>query len=87
MDRTVDVLGFQPAFLDWATMRIYTSRYTDGRAAPYHLLEGLPDEVVVDRLPSGRVAAIKASLVSGYERGGFFYTCRAAERASRQWTT
>jgi hypothetical protein len=79
--------GFQPAFLDWRTMRIYPSRHFDGRLAPYHLLEGLPDEVIADRLPSGRVAAAKSSLVTGYERDGFFYTRREAARACREWFT
>ena len=27
-----------------------------------------------------------ATLVAGYERGGFFYTRSAAERAAREWT-
>lgn len=79
--------GFQPAFLDWRTMRIYPSRHVDGTLAPYHLLEGLPAELIVDRLPSGRVAAAKSTLVSGYERDGFFYTRRQAARACREWFT
>ena len=79
--------GFRPAFLDWRTMRIYPSRYVDGRLATFHLLEGLPDEVIVDRLPSGRVAAVRSTLVSGYERDGYFYTRRQAARACREWFT
>ncbi len=78
-------LGFRPAFLDFATLTIYPSRFADGRPAPFHLLDGLPDAVVTDRLPSGRVVAAKASLISGFERGGFFYTRRAAARACDQW--
>jgi hypothetical protein len=80
-------LGFRPAFLDPTTMTIYPSRFADGRLAPLHLLDGLPDEVVIDRLPSGRVVATKASLISGFERGGFFYTRRAALRACEEWPT
>ena len=41
-------LGFRPAFLDFATQTIYPSRFADGRLAPFHLLDGLPDEVVID---------------------------------------
>lgn len=78
-------LGFSPAFLDCATMRIHPSRFHDGTPAPYHCLDGLSDEVVVHRLPSGRVALAKATLVFGYERGGFFYTRRAASRACEEW--
>jgi hypothetical protein len=78
-------LGFRPAFLDVATLTIYPSRFADGRPAPFHLLDGLPKEVVIDRLPSGRVVAAKASVISGFERGGFFYTRQAAARACAQW--
>ena len=34
-------LGFRPAFYDFATQRIYPSRFADGRLAPFHLLDGL----------------------------------------------
>jgi hypothetical protein len=79
-------LGFRPAFLDFATQTIYLSRYADGRASPFHLLEGLPEELVTARAPSGRVIAAKPTLISGFERKGFFYTRRAAARASEQWS-
>jgi hypothetical protein len=78
-------MGFRPAFMDLATHTIYPSRFADGRPAPFHLLDGLPDEIVCDRLPSGRVVAAKASVISGFERGGFFYTRTAAARACAQW--
>jgi hypothetical protein len=79
-------MGFRPAFLDVATCTIYPSRFADGRPAPFHLLDGLPDAVVADRLPSGRVVAAKATVISGFERGGFFYTRKAAARACAQWS-
>ena len=78
-------LGFTPAFLDFATQVIYPSRFADGRLAPFHLLDGLPDEVVVDRTPSGRVVAAKATLISGFIRNGFFYSRSAAARAAKEW--
>ena len=78
-------LGFRPAFLDAATMQIHESRFADGRSAPFHLLDGLPDEVVVDRAPSGRVLRAKATLVSGFVRDGCFYTRGAAARAVHEW--
>jgi hypothetical protein len=78
-------LGFRPAFLDFATQTIYPSRFADGRLAPFHLLDGLPDEVVVDRLACGRVTAAKATLISGFVRNGFFYTRTAAARAAAEW--
>ena len=80
-------LGFRPAFLDFQTQVIYPSRFADGRPAPIHVLDGLPDEVIVDRAASGRVVAAKASLISGFVRNGFFYTRAAAARAAREWAT
>ena len=65
---------FRPAFLDYSTMTVYPSRFADGRAAPLHLLDGLPAEVVA-----------KGTLVSGFERGGFFYTRTAAAKACEEW--
>jgi hypothetical protein len=80
-------LGFAPAFLDFRTQQIYLSRFADGRLAPFHLLDGLPDEVVVDRAASGRVVTAKATLISGFVRNGFFYTRSAAARAAKEWAT
>ena len=79
-------LGFAPAFLDVATFAIYPSRFADGRLAPFHILDGLPDEAVVMRAPCGRVVAAKSTLVSGFVRRGFFYTRSAAVRAMREWS-
>ena len=56
--------GFQPAFFDAQTGTIYPSCFADGRSAPFHLLDGLPDHLVVSRRSSGRVATVKASLIS-----------------------
>ena len=78
-------LGFRPAFFDFATQTIYPSRFADGRLAPFHLLDGLPEEVVIDRTASGRVVAAKATLISGFVRNGFFYTRAAAARAAAEW--
>jgi hypothetical protein len=79
-------LGFRPAFLDFGTQMLYLSRFADGRPAPCHLLDGLPDEVVVDRAASGRVVSAKATLISGFERNGYFYTRTAAAKAVAEWT-
>lgn len=78
-------LGFRPAFLDVATMQVHESRFADGRPAPFHLLDGLPEEVVLRRSPLGRVLAAKSTLVSGFVRKGFFYTRAAAARAAAEW--
>lgn len=80
-------LGFRPAFLDFETQTLYLSRFANGRLAPFHVLDGLPDDVVVDRTPAGRVVAAKATLISGFVRNGFFYTRTAAARAAAEWRT
>jgi hypothetical protein len=49
------------------------------------VLDGLPEDVVIDRAPSGRVVAAKATLISGFVRNGFFYTRTAAARAAAEW--
>lgn len=78
-------LGFRPAFLDFETQTIYLSRFANGRLAPFHLLDGLPDDVVVDRSPTGRVVAAKATLIAGFMRNGYFYSRAAAARAAAEW--
>jgi hypothetical protein len=67
-------LGFCPAFLDSGTGKVYSSCYANGEPAPFHLLDGLPDELVLARHPTGRVAAVKQSVTSGFVRAGRFYT-------------
>jgi len=71
-------LGFRPAFLDSQTGAIYISRFADGRPAPFHLLDGLPDELVVARSCGGTVVAVKASVTAGFVRDGLFHTREAA---------
>jgi hypothetical protein len=83
--RHIPVLRFQAAFLDFGTQAIYPSRFANGSLAPYHVLDGLPAHLVVDRAVDGRVVAAKASLITGFVRNGFFYTRRAAARAVAQW--
>ena len=66
--------GFLPGFLDRATGSVYLSRHADGRPATVHLLDGLPEELVVARTHSGQVAAIKGTVVAGFVHEGQFYT-------------
>ncbi|MBD5802230.1 hypothetical protein AZOA_16560 [Azoarcus sp. Aa7] len=73
-------LGFRPAFKDVASGAVYDSRFADGRPAPFHLLDGLPEEVVVQREPGGRVGRVKESIVSGFVLDGRFYTREEAAR-------
>ena len=67
-------LGFLPAFMDAATRVVYLSRFADGRIAPFHTLDRLPDDLILQRSGVGRVAVVKASVVSGFVRHGCFYT-------------
>ena len=78
--------GFQPAFFDFLSQTIYISVFADGTPAPFHVLEGLPRELIIDRARSGRVVATKATLLKGYERNGYFYTTTAAARAIAEWS-
>lgn len=77
--------GFRPAYLDFETQVVYASRYADGRLAPCHVLEGLPEAVIADRLACGRIVSTKATLIAGFVRNGFFYTRTAAARAAAEW--
>lgn len=73
--------GFLPAFYDVATGRAEIARFADGRPAPMHLLDGLPDAWVEARDAAGRVRAIKSSVISGFIRGAYFYTRDQAAQA------
>jgi hypothetical protein len=87
-DRRRDALcahGFRPAFFDYATCTLHPSRHADGRPAEVHVLDGLPEAMVVVRTDCGRVIAVKATLMVGFERDGFFFTPTAAWRAAREW--
>lgn len=66
--------GFRPAFCDTQTDTVYLSCFADGRPAPFHLLDGLPDDVVLSRNDCGRVLAVKATVVSGFVLDGDFYS-------------
>lgn len=72
--------GFWPAFLDTAN-RTYLFRFSDGHPAPFHLLDGLPDENVLRRNASGRVEAAKHAVVSGFVRARRFYRREEAAQA------
>lgn len=76
-------LGFIPGFLDQETGLIYLSCWTDGNIAPMHLLDGLPEHLVLDRHPSGRVSTIKGSVIAGFIRDGHFYTRKQAANAEK----
>jgi hypothetical protein len=73
--------GFQAAFHDLASGRSALARFADGRPAPMHLLDGLPEEWVVQRDATGRVSAIKDTVIAGFLRNGRFFTREQAAAA------
>lgn len=75
--------GFAPAFLDTETGIVYLARFADGRPAPMHLLDGLPDELVITRQASGRVSEVKATVIAGFLSRQRFFTRQQAARAMR----
>ncbi len=74
-------LGFLPAYRDSATGNIHLSRFADGRRAPIHLLDGLPEQLALRREASGKVIALKGSVSAGFVREDRFYTREQAARA------
>lgn len=79
--------GFRPAFLDTETHAIYPSCFSDGRPAPFHLIDGLPDDLIVARFSSGKVAEVKASVISGFVRERRFYSRDEAAQCVAEQTT
>ncbi len=72
---------FMPAFKDARTQRVVLSRFRDGRVAPFHTLEGLPEEWVVNRDPDGRVLRVRETIIAGFVRDDLFYTREEAAEA------
>ena len=73
--------GFTPGFFDRETGRVFDSRRADGTPASIHLLDGLPDDLVVSRTASGQVSAIKGTVIPGFILDGQFYTREQAAHA------
>ena len=74
-------VGFRPAFHDLASGRTALARFADGRPAPMHLLDGLPDEWVVKRDARDRPSALRHTVIAGFVRNGLFYTREEAAAA------
>ncbi|MCC6535703.1 MAG: hypothetical protein IT531_24390 [Burkholderiales bacterium] len=77
-------LGFVPAFMDTRTGRIYACSFADGRPAAFHILDGLPDELVVARDRGGRPSQVVGTVIAGFALENRFYTReQAAAQVSR----
>ena len=72
---------FIPAFCDTATGQAYRSRFADGRPATIHLLDGLPERLVMERTSAGTVTTAKDTVTAGFLREGRFYTREQAAAA------
>lgn len=78
-------LGFVPAFMDTRTGKVYPATFADGRPSPFHLLDGLPDELVVARDRHGRPSQVVGTIISGFTLDNRFYTReQAAAQVSRE---
>lgn len=75
-------LGFQPGYLNSRNGECALSRFSDGRLAPVHVLEGLPDHWVRARDGKGKVTELEPGVISGFIRDGRFYTREEAMRAA-----
>lgn len=65
--------GFQPAFRD-AHGRVELSRQRNGEPATIHLISWLPQEWAASISVSGAIVTLKPGIVSGFVRGGNFFT-------------
>jgi hypothetical protein len=72
------VHGFLPAFQDTETGEVYLSCHKKGNQAPIHLLEGLPEKLIVKRDEDNNVTEVKASIVPGFVKNEQFYTRKQA---------
>jgi len=73
--------GFTPAFHDTQDGSTEISRFGDGRPAPFHLLDGLPEQWVAERSPCGKVLTANPSVIAGFVRQQQFYTREQAAGA------
>lgn len=67
-------LGFVPAFMDTRTGKVYPCTFADGRPAAFHVLDGLPDELVVARDRYGRPSHVVGTVIAGFSLDSRFYT-------------
>jgi hypothetical protein len=75
--------GFVPGYLDTESGVAVVSCFADGRPAPVHVLDGLPEGWVRCRDASGKVAMARSGVIAGFIRDGRFYTREEAARVVR----
>lgn len=72
--------GFMPAFCDTETGTVYLSCHKDGTPAAIHLLDGLPEALMLETDPHDKIIAVKSSVIPGFVKNGEFYTREQAAR-------
>ena len=70
--------NFVPAFKNPETGLVVIACYADGRRAPCHILEGLPESWINCWDDQGRITGIKDIILSGFVRLNRFYTRQEA---------
>jgi hypothetical protein len=73
--------GFVPAYCNHADGQVVASRFADGRPAPIHVLEGVPDHWVEYRDADGGSIRLKPTVEAGFIRDGRFFSRAAAKAA------
>ena len=63
------------------------SQTRNGRPAPLHLLDGLPESLVIERSAAGIVKAVKKTVTAGFLLMGQFYTREQAAVALAEQPT
>jgi hypothetical protein len=66
--------GYTPAFQDTLTGEIHLSKFADGRLAPIHVIDGLPQEWIVQRDENQRAILARDTIIAGFVRDGVFFT-------------
>lgn len=66
--------GFCPGFLNKESGEFVTCCNADGGPATVHVFDGLPAAWVALRDADGRAIAVKACIVAGFVRDGYFFT-------------
>jgi hypothetical protein len=74
--------GYVPAFRNRFSQAFVISCYLDGRPAPFHLLDGLPDSWVLERDSEGHVVRAQPGVEAGFVRDGLFFTREEAARVA-----
>jgi len=71
-------LGFSPAFCDTETGKIYLSCHKDGTQAAIHMLDGLPEKLIIARDLHNNIVSVKSSVIPGFVKDDEFYTRKQA---------